>query len=211
MGAGLFVIALGTAWRLGTAIRPVPECQPPGGPLPGPPPSAEVWAEKVATWPETGIGILYTQATGALICYARQRNYYVALREDDIAGDRAVTIGDIVMKPTFNMPRADLVGLVEHESVHRTQWAVLTVLAGPAAFPIAYGITNFFFPGAHNPFERAAGLDRGFYKPADADPVLGPPQISVLAALAAFIFLAPLVVHRRRQAAARARAGRVTP
>jgi hypothetical protein len=65
---GLLVIALGATWRLVIVVKPVPECSPPGGPLPASPLSAQVVAEKAATWAETGIGILYSQATGAHMC-----------------------------------------------------------------------------------------------------------------------------------------------
>ena len=129
---GLLVIALGATWRLVIVVKPVPECSPPGGPLPASPLSAQVVAEKAATWAETGIGILYSQATGAHICFSRAENYYVALNADHIAGARAVALGDVVLKPELDMPREDLKGLVEHEARHRTQWAVGTVAGGSA-------------------------------------------------------------------------------
>jgi hypothetical protein len=104
-----------------------------------------------------------------------------------------------VLKPDFAMSRESLKALVQHEAAHRTQWAVGTVIGGPAAFPIAYGVTYFFFPGARNPFERLAGLESG--------PVLGPAQLAVLSVLGAAIIAAPFVVRRRR-AAARSRGQR---
>jgi hypothetical protein len=81
------------------------------------------------------------------------------------------------------MPRESLKALVQHEAAHRTQWAVGTVIGGPAAFPIAYGVTYFFFPGARNPFERLAGLESGGCTPSGTGPVLGPAQLAVLSAL----------------------------
>ena len=45
---GLLVIALGASWRLVIAIKPVPECSPPGGPLPATPVTAWVVTQKVA-------------------------------------------------------------------------------------------------------------------------------------------------------------------
>jgi uncharacterized iron-regulated membrane protein len=59
VAVGLLVIAVGATWRLAIAIKPLPECSPPGGPLPASPLTAQVVAEKAATWVETGIGILY--------------------------------------------------------------------------------------------------------------------------------------------------------
>jgi hypothetical protein len=132
---GLLVIAVGATSRLAIVIKPVPECSPPGGPLPASPLSAQVVAEKAATWAETGIGILYSQATGAHVCFSRAENYYVALNANHIAGARAMTLGDVVLKPGLDMPREDLKGLVEHEVRHRTQWAVGTAAEGPWHFP----------------------------------------------------------------------------
>jgi hypothetical protein len=90
---GLLVIALGATWRLVIVIKPVPECSPPGGPLPATPVTVQVVAEKAATWAVTGIGILYSQVTGAHICFSRAQNYYVALNANHIAGARAVAFG----------------------------------------------------------------------------------------------------------------------
>lgn len=200
MALGLLVIAVGALWRLVIVIKPVPECSPPGGPLPATPLSAQVVAEKAATWAETGIGILYSQATGAHVCFSKAQNYYVAVNANHIAGASAMALGDVVLKPGLDYPRQDLKGLVEHEARHRTQWAVGTALGGPLAFPIVYGVTNFFFPGAHNPFERMAGLESGFYTPSGTGPVLGPAQLAVLSAVGAAAVAAPFVVRYRRAA-----------
>src|SRR5690348_11560377 len=211
LALGLLVIATGASWRLVIVVKPVPECSPPGGPLPATPLNAQEVAEKAATWAETGIGILYSQATGAHVCFSRAQNYYVALNAHHIAGARAVAIGDVVLKPDLDMPREDLKGLVEHEAVHRTQWAVGTVLGGPLAFPIVYGITDFFFPGARNPFEKMAGLEAGFYTPSGIGPVLGPAQLAVLSVLGAIIVVAPFAVRYRRAGRAGIRSRPGTP
>lgn len=203
---GLLVIAVGALWRLVIAVTPVPECSPPDGPLPATALTAQVVAEKAATWAETGIGLLYSQANGAQMCFSRAQNYYVALNAEHIAGERFVAVGDVVLKHGFEMPRQDLEALVEHEARHRTQWAVGTVAGGPAAFPVVYGITDFFFPGARNPFERMAGLESGGYgTTTGVGPVLGPAQLAVLATLGAGIAATPFAVRFRR---ARARSGR---
>jgi hypothetical protein len=200
---GLLVIAVGASWRLVIAFKPVPECSPPGGPLPATSVTAWVVAQKVATWAETGIGLLYSQATGADVCFSRAQNYYTAANANHIAGARAVALGDVVLKPglDFFYPREDFKALVEHEARHREQWAVGTAVGGPLAFPITYGITYFFFPGARNPFERMAGLESGGYTPSGAGPVLGPAQLAVLSALGAIIVATPFVVRYRRAAA----------
>lgn len=114
-----------------------------------------------------------------------------------------MVIGDVVLKPglDFFYPREAFKALVEHEARHREQWAVGTAIGGPLAFPITYGITYFFFPGARNPFERMAGLEAGGYTPSGAGPVLGPAQLAVLSALGAIIVATPFVVRYRRAAA----------
>ena len=196
---GLLLVATGTAWRLVVAAWPVPECVSPG-PLPASPLSARLVAEKLATWPETGLGILYSQATGARVCLSRVANYYVAVNEHHIVGARAMTIGDVVLKPDINLPPASMRKLVAHEAGHRTQWAVATAAGGPLAFPVAYGVAEFFFPGERNPFERMAGLENGGYTSSGAAPVLGPAQLAALGAagaLAALIAAAALARRRR--------------
>lgn len=201
IATGLVIISVGATWRLVTAVRPVPECSAPGGPLPASPLTAQVAAEKLATWAETGIGILYSQADGAHVCYSSAANYYVAVNTPHIGGARVVNMGDVVLKPELEISREDLKDLKEHEAAHRTQWAVGTVIGGPLAFPVAYGVTYFFFPGARNPFEKMAGLETGGYTFEGVGPVLGPAQIAVLSALGAFIIAAPFVVRYRRAAA----------
>jgi hypothetical protein len=88
----------------------------PGGPLPASPLTAQVVAEKVATWAETGIGILYSQADGAHVCFSRMANYYVALNAYHFPGPRSMTMGDVVLKPDLAMPRESLKALVQHEA-----------------------------------------------------------------------------------------------
>ena len=126
------------------------------------------------------------------MCFSRMANYYVAPNAYHFPGPRSMTMGDVVLKPGLAMPRESLKALIQHEAAHRTQWAVGTVIGGPAAFPIAYGVTYFFFPGARNPFERLAGLESGGYTPSGTGPVLGPAQLAVLSVLGAVIVSAPL-------------------
>jgi hypothetical protein len=201
VAAGLIVIAVGAVWRLTVAIQSVPACSPPGGtqavtrsgPL-----SVSLLAQKAATWPETGIGLLYARASGAHVCWSRSADYYVAVHADNIAGARAMTVGDIVLTPGFNIPREQLTTLAGHEARHRPQWAVMTVIGGPLALPVAYAIDDFFFPGSRNHFERQAGLESGGYGHSGAGPVLGPAQLATLGALAAIIAVALLSAWRRR-------------
>jgi hypothetical protein len=121
-----------------------------------------------------------------------------------------MTLGDIVLTPGFNYSKAKLRGIIIHEARHREQWAVATVIAGPLAFPVAYTIDDFFFPGARNQFERMAGLGAGGYTHEATGPVLGPAQFAVLGALAAVIIVA-LLAARHRRVSARSRSGADTP
>jgi hypothetical protein len=109
-----------------------------------------------------------------------------------------MTLGDIVLTPGFKMSREQLRRLAGHEARHRTQWAVLTVIGGPFAFPVAYAIDDFFFPGARNHFEHLAGLDAGGYSHVGYGPVLGPAQLATLGVLAAIIVVTLLAARRRR-------------
>jgi hypothetical protein len=100
--------------------------------------------------------------------------------------------------PGFNISKEELQTLNSHEAGHRTQWAILTVIGGPLAFPVAYGIDDFFFPGPRNHFERWAGLKAGGYSHEGTGPVLGLAQLAVLGVLAAIIVVAlPAAWHRR--------------
>ena len=215
VAAGLAIIAVGAVWRLTVAIESVPACAPPGGAqaVTGSGPSGvPLLAQKVTTWPETGIGMLYARASGAHVCLSRSANYYVAVNADNIAGARAMNMGDIVLTPGFNISREQLRTLAGHEVRHRPQWAVMTIIGGPFAFPVAYAIDDFFFPGSRNHFERQAGLESGGYRHSGTGPVLGPAQLAALGALAAIVAVALLAVwHRRASTRSRGRPGRLPP
>lgn len=88
-------------------------------------------AEKAATWPETGIGMLYAGARGAHVCVSRSADYYVAVHADNIAGTRAMNMGDVVLTPGFHVSREQLRTLAGHEARHRSQWAGPDRYRGP--------------------------------------------------------------------------------
>jgi hypothetical protein len=204
VAAGLVLIAVGAVWRLASTIESVPGCAPPGGAQAAArngPIGVSLLAQKAVTWPETGIGLLYSRAGDAHVCLSRSADYYVAVHTDNIAGARAMTLGDIVLTPGFNLSRERLREVVAHEARHRVQWTVGTVIGGPLAFPVVYGIDDFFFPGSRNHFERQAGLEAGGYDRTGTGPVLGPAQLAVLAVLAAIILVALLRARRRRASA----------
>ena len=202
VAAGLVIIAAGAVWRLTIAIQPVPACSPPGGALAVTRSGsfdASLLAQKAATWPETGIGLLYSRVSDAHVCWSRSADYYVAVHAANPAGARAMNMGDIVLTPGFNIPREQLRTLAGHEARHRPQWAVLTVIGGPFAFPVAYAIDDFFFPGSRNHFERQAGLGSGGYRHSGTGPVLGPAQLATLAALPVIAAALLAARHRRRR------------
>ncbi|MEZ0492276.1 hypothetical protein AB2L28_08490 [Kineococcus sp. TBRC 1896] len=206
VAAGLAVglVLVGTTWRSVTDLGDAPVCSaPPGeewestadvGAL-----TPSVLAQKVATWPETGLAMLYADARGLSVCRYAAADYYVGVVPVAVAGKRTTNFGDMVVSPRFPTVPAEAAALARHESRHRPQWAVATVLAGPAAFPLAYGVDDFFFPGARNHFERLAGLAEGGYEPEGTGPVLGAPQVVVLAALGAAVTAFAVRRARRRR------------
>jgi hypothetical protein len=213
VAAGLVIIAVGSIWRFAVAFQHTPACTPPGGTQAATrssPFEVSLAAQQVATWPETGIGLLYSRVNSAKVCLSRAADYYVAVHARP-PGALAVNLGDILLSPGFNnRSKAQLRTLIGHEARHRTQWAVLTVIGGPLAFPVAYGVDDFFFPGPRNQFERLAGLKEGGYAHVGYGPVLGPAQLAVLGALAAIIVVA-LLAAWHRHATARSRSGTDTP
>ena len=200
VAAGLFLIALGTAWRVEAAIESTRPCSPPNEPRTTPPRGVDpaLVAEKALTWPETGLGMLYARADSAPVCWSRTAGFYVAVHANAIGGAHATNVGDIVLSPRFDLTREELRTLAGHEARHRPQWAIATVVAGPLAFPIAYGIDDFFFPASRNHFERMAGLESGFYPRTGTGPVLGPAQITVLVVLGVAGVVTFVVLWRRR-------------
>lgn len=202
VAAGLVVIAAGTVGRLTAAVQPVSACSPPAlGHTAARSDSfgVSLLAQIAATWPETGIGLLYSRAGAARVCFSRSQEYYVAVHADNLAGARAMTVGDIVLTPEeLPFSREQLKSVAAHEARHRVQWAVATAIGGPLAFPVAYAIDDFFFPGARNHFERLAGLEAGGYSHEGTGPVLGPAQLATLGVLAAIIVVALLRTWHRR-------------
>lgn len=197
--AGLAVtsILLGTAWRSVTDLGAAPVCAAPPGEEWGstadvPDLTPSLLAQKVATWPETGLAMLYADARGLTVCRYAAADYYVGVVSKAVAGKRTVNFGDMVISPRFPTVPSDAANLAEHESHHRPQWAVATLLAGPAGFPVAYGVDDFFFPGARNHFERLAGLELGGYVDVGHGPVLGGRQVVALVVVGLGLGAVPL-------------------
>jgi hypothetical protein len=193
------LLGVGLVWRSKVAFANVAACQGPSGGQPSSssrPAGPELAAEKVITWPETGLGMLYGNAVGSAQCFYGPTGYYVDFHSGRYAGARIVNVGDITLCPPFDTRVLSGQAEADHEARHRAQWAVMTVIAGPAAFPILYGIDDFFFPGARNQFERLAGLDSGGYAHIGVGPVIGWPQLVVLILVA--VLIAVLVGRRIR-------------
>ena len=201
VAAGLAIVAVGAVWRFAVAFESVPPCSPPGGAQAATrssPFHPSLLAQQAATWPETGIGLLYAQASGGRVCLSRAADYYVAVLARAPGGAKALTMGDVLLSPGFKISKQALRTLIGHEARHRAQWAVLTVIGGPLAFPVAYGVDDFFFPGPRNHFERMAGLEAGGYAHVGTGPVLGPAQDAKRSVLAAIIVVALFAAWRRR-------------
>ena len=202
VAGGLLIITVGAVWRTAIAIEHVPACSSPGrvqAAARSSPFDASLLAQLAATWPETGIGLLYSRANDAHVCLSRAADYYVAVHVNNPVGARAMTLGDVVLSPRFNNVSGErLTALANHEARHRVQWAVATAIGGPLAFPVASGIDDFFFPGARHHFERWAGLKAGGYSHEGTGPVLGPAQLTALGVLAAIIIVALLRARHRR-------------
>lgn len=101
------------------------------------------------------------------MCVSPQNGFLVALTARGFP-KAGVTVGRVFI--TKARPEIDLLALQEisrHEGWHGQQWAAASLVAGPAALPVAYGAAEAVFPGAQNPFERAAGLSDGGYTVPD--------------------------------------------
>src|SRR5262249_28604188 len=91
--ARLVIIAAGSRGPPSSGFTTTPPCTPPGGaqPLRGGGFDGSLLAQEVATWPETGIGLLYSRARDARICLSSSTYYYMGVHADNIAGTKAMT------------------------------------------------------------------------------------------------------------------------
>ena len=81
------------------------------------------------------------------------------------ASGASMTVGSVVLTDSgSSLRRGASTKLARHESRHVSQWAFLTLVAGPAAMPALYVADDAFFPESRNHFERAAGLWAGGYE-----------------------------------------------
>jgi hypothetical protein len=157
--------------------------------------------EEAATWVPTGVALWYPYAFGR-VCWIPRYRFFVGVNTK-LLENRSMTVGNVLLRPerAAKLDPVKVGAVTAHESRHRPQWAVATVLGGPLAFPVVYTITDLFFPDARNPFERMAGLRAGNYNPySKAEPVLHWPQIGALAVVAVtaeVLYMVVLPHHRR--------------
>jgi hypothetical protein len=213
MAIAVAVLGVGAVWRLTVTFGTVKTCQPPPGASAAEtsasrrPIDASLAAQIAATWSVTGLGMAYARLLGGRLCLFAPADYYVALRSQGFTDGHTTNVGDVVLSPAQNTALANIRALALHESRHRPQWAVATVAAGPAGFPVAYALDEFFFPGSRNHFERLAGLRSGGYRPAGTGPVLGVAQVVVLV-VAGCVVAGVLIGRRARHRGSRPGTGR---
>jgi hypothetical protein len=86
VAAGLVIIVVGAVLRFTVAFQHTPACAPPGGAQTTTRNSrfdVSLLAQQAATWPETGIGLLYSRVSDARICLPRAADYYVAVHANN--------------------------------------------------------------------------------------------------------------------------------
>ncbi|MFW6693010.1 hypothetical protein [Streptomyces sp. MAR4 CNX-425] len=131
-------------------------------------------ARTVVNAPVSGAALLYAAGEGGEMFHCAANGTTAVVLDDGFA--RAGTMYGTVFltdqRAETQSPR--MRRLSEHEARHSDQWALGSLLAGPAAFPALYAADEMFFPGAYNHFEQAAGLEDGGYDPPpDSPPAAG--------------------------------------
>jgi hypothetical protein len=164
--------------------------------------------ENAITWAPSGLAVIDVWATSGTMCRVPGYGSYVGM-DARFYGRKAVSIGSVYLlrKPDPDKPPATAVrvaALTTHEERHRGQWAVATLIGGPLAFPTAYAAAESVFPGARNPFERAANLRDGGYNPTIPEsPNPQPDQIALLLSPGAVLEVLSLGGRIRRRATRR--------
>lgn len=145
-------------------------------------PTAWRLTRDVVTAPLTGIVDTYATARGMWVCSRGATSVAVLPHAAGTGGASATTIGDLlIVHGRGSLDPGHTAAVGRHESRHTGQWTVFTMLGGPIALPVLYGVDEAFFPGARNQFERAAGLrDGGYAQPSGFGPK---PQWDAIAAI----------------------------
>ncbi|MFN8616575.1 MAG: hypothetical protein U0837_05725 [Dehalococcoidia bacterium] len=155
--------------------------------------------ETVMTWPVSGLLIAYADVSGANLCYFPVQEFYLARFAHWPLPRRAIFVGNVLMARELDVYDIDGgLKLSSHEVRHREQWAWSTLIGGPFAFPTAYTIDDFFFPGSMNHFERAAGLKGGGYE-EESSPRLRVTEVALFGLMAVAAGVAAINLRSRQQ------------
>ena len=176
--AGLVLVGSGMAVHQTVSGPTLPQCdsepREPAAADPGHSPGAAVrgiWLQsrQALTAPVTGLARHYVADRGGGLCQGRSMTLAFL---PSAASDSSVAVGSVVLTDDRSSVREDnWKPLANHESRHVTQWATLTLTAGPLTMPLLYAVDDAFFPHSRNHFERAADLDDGGYpQPEDFGP-----------------------------------------
>jgi hypothetical protein len=150
-----------------------------------------IWLQtrQALTAPISGLARHYVADRGGGLCQGRSMTLAFL---PSAASDSSFAVGSTVVTDQPSMTEGNWKPLARHESRHVTQWATLTLTAGPLAMPLLYAVDEAFFPESRNHFERAAGLDDGGYAYPDG---FGPqPQWAKVGVIGMLL----LAVGRRR-------------
>lgn len=127
-----------------------------------------IWLQtrQALTAPVSGLARHYVADRGGGLCQGRSMTLAFL---PSAASDSSVAVGSIVLAGgQTSIREGDWPALASHESRHVTQWATLTLAAGPLAMPLLYAVDEAFFPQSRNHFERAADLEDGGYAQPEA-------------------------------------------
>jgi hypothetical protein len=127
-------------------------------------------ARQLVTAAPTGVALLWAKTRDAEICRFMPNGTLVARMESGYVRGGTMYGHAFLTYSHRQWTYAELVPIKRHESRHTVQWTMGTVVAGPLGFPVAYSVDELFAPGAHNHFERAAGLTDGGYAVPDRPP-----------------------------------------
>jgi hypothetical protein len=150
--------------------------QPAACPTARPGTTSGVWrtARTILDAPVSGAAMLYAGIAGGQPCHVTSEGITVTAVPSGYARGGTMYGTVFLTDRTSRRASARIARLSEHEARHASQWAVFTLLAGPAAFPAVYAADESLFPGAHNHFEQHAGLANGGYRePPDEPPAAG--------------------------------------
>lgn len=126
--------------------------------------------------PATGAALTWAAGHGGTICRSHGGEMVAVLRSGYARAGTTVGNTFLTSEDTVHNRGPELYG---HEGRHVDQWALVSGLAGPLAFPLAYITVESVAPEGRNVFERWAGLSAGGYDLPDG-PGPGPSRVALL-------------------------------